>query len=412
MLKLKAGNGPVMRAAEAGDTKAVISKEEKLVHLSGGTFSEETKDDTVFRVYEQSEYYRSGLVSVENAQHVGYEVLNPNVGSINADGTVERKGDGILKVLVHTPPVKRLVKFDFRTQDDELFQPKEFVDTVDGSLVDHIRNIVDSRINDTMTMSQHGRFYTTQDHANKIYVRNPDLWCADIDRTCISPWNSNGGVRKAGVLITPRHVYNADHYKYPVGTIVRFVGMDGTVYDRTVIGRSVDDDQDIAIYTLDSDLPAAVTPCRMMPPETLPQDGPYEGTYMRNNLYSRPPALALDQEEKAIIVDYLIRGKFQFPEDPVRLIFSEEIVVGDSGNPAFLLVEQEGVITPILITIWTFGNAGIGFATAGNTDLINQKIVETDTQAGVSAVDDPTWPNANGHYQVKEADFSAFPNYA
>lgn len=39
-------------------------------------------------------------------------------------------------------------------------------------------------------------------------------------------------------------------------------------------------------------------------------------------------------------------------------------------------------------------------------------IVDADTQAGASSVDDPTWPNAGGHYQVKGADFSAFPNYA
>lgn len=43
---------------------------------------------------------------------------------------------------------------------------------------------------------------------------------------------------------------------------------------------------------------------------------------------------------------------------------------------------------------------------------LNQMIEMADTQAGVSGVDDPSWPNAAGHYQVKEADFSAFPNYA
>jgi hypothetical protein len=38
-------------------------------------------------------------------------------------------------------------------------------------------------------------------------------------------------------------------------------------------------------------------------------------------------------------------------------------------------------------------------------------IVTSDAQAGVTTVDDPTWPNAGGHYQLAPADFSAYPNF-
>ena len=45
-------------------------------------------------------------------------------------------------------------------------------------------------------------------------------------------------------------------------------------------------------------------------------------------------------------------------------------------------------------------------------EAVEALITNADAQAGVSSVDDQNWPNSGGHYQVKQADFSAYPNYA
>jgi len=66
----------------------------------------------------------------------------------------------------------------------------------------------------------------------------------------------------------------------------------------------------------------------------------------------------------------------------------------------------------ILITVWTYGGAGGGTPVAQFIPTLNQMIVDADTQAGVSSVDNVAWPNSGGHYQLKQADFSDFPDYS
>ena len=62
--------------------------------------------------------------------------------------------------------------------------------------------------------------FTTQDHANGIYVRNPNCWAADLDLTGVSPWNSRSGALRAGVAISPRDVLTSEHYPLQVGDTI------------------------------------------------------------------------------------------------------------------------------------------------------------------------------------------------
>ena len=120
------------------------------------------------------------------------------------------------------------------------------------------------------------------------------------------------------------------------------------------------------------------------------------GSYLVNNTDNRPAALLLDQEEKALIGDWRGGGGYYYPTDADRLIFSEQVISGDSGNPSFLIVNDELV----LVTVWTYGGAGSGTPVADFIADINTMIATADTQAGVST-----------GYTVTEADFSAFPTY-
>ena len=99
--------------------------------------------------------------------------------------------------------------------NEEVIQPFSF------SL--HCSKQIDDLLDESMSMEVNGRVYTSQDHATSGYMRNEDLWCKDLDLTCISPWNSSGGHKKAGTLVTPRHVIGAAHYEYSIGAVVRFV---------------------------------------------------------------------------------------------------------------------------------------------------------------------------------------------
>ena len=116
-------------------------------------------------------------------------------------------------------------------------------------------------------------------------------------------------------------------------------------------------------------------------------------TYLANEQV-KTACLGLDQEEKALIIDWNSFGGMRNPTDPNRLIFHENKISGDSGNPAFIIVDGELV----LMTVWTYGGAGGGTAVANYISGINTMIATADTQAGVST-----------NYTVTEADFSTFP---
>ena len=261
---------------------------------------------------------------------------------------------------------------------------------LDISLSTHCSQQIDGLLDEFMSMEVNGKIFTSQDHASSTYVRNPDLWCSDLDITCASPWNSSGGHKRAGTLVTPRHVIGAAHYEYSVGAVVRFVEKDGTVHDRTVTGKARHPDYsphipDLTIYTLDSDLPDTIKPCAVMPSDYT--------SYLVNEQV-KTACLGLDQEEKALIIDWNSGGRMRTPTDPNRLIFHENKISGDSGNPAFIIVDGELV----LMTVWTWGGAGGGTAVADYISDINGMISTADTQAGIST-----------NYTVTEADFSTFP---
>ncbi len=240
-----------------------------------------------------------------------------------------------------------------------------------------------------MSIEVNGKVFISQDHATRGYMRNEDLWCADLDLTGLSPWNSSGGHKKAGTLITPRHVIGAAHYEYSVGTVVRFVEKDaGVVHDRTVVGKvrhpkCKNYNPDLTIYTLDSDLPSTIKPYSVLPSDY--------SKYFDNIYKSKIPCIGFDQEEKALIIDWANGGRMRTPTDSKRRISHESKIKGDSGNPAFLIFNGKLV----LMTVWTFGGAGGGTPIAKHIADINDMIATADTQAGVTT-----------NYTVTEADFS------
>ena len=253
----------------------------------------------------------------------------------------------------------------------------------------HCSKQIDDLLDESMSIDVNGKVYISQDHAASSYMRNEDLWCGDLDITCVSPWNSSGGHKKAGTLVTPRHVIGAAHYEYSVGAVVRFVEKDDTVHDRTVTGKARHPNYkphypDLTIYTLDSDLPSTITPCNVMPSNY--------SDYLDNTSGIKIPCLGLDQEEKALIIDWHVGGRMRTPTDSKRRIFHENKIGGDSGNPAFLVFEGELV----LVTVWTYGGAGGGTPVADHISDINAMITTADTQAGVST-----------NYTVTEADFDS-----
>jgi hypothetical protein len=271
---------------------------------------------------------------------------------------------------------------------------------------------VDTRI-EALEPASSLRFFTQQDHSNKAYVRNPEVWCNDIDSiTAISPWNSTQGRHRAGTLISPQHLLFAAHYQLGVGASVRFVTKDNQLVERTVIARKTlagyssngrkDYSKDITIGLLNEPLHADIDGIHFV--KVLPDDwsnylGPMD--YYSFDSDEAMPALCLDYEEKALITDvrrFSTYVSFTTPASESRRAYYESKIVGDSGNPALLLLNSPGGSAElVLLNVWTFGGAGSGASVYENKAEINKIMSDLEAQKGF-----------NHGYQLTEYDFRGF----
>jgi hypothetical protein len=229
--------------------------------------------------------------------------------------------------------------------------------------------------------------FSTLNHAQMVYARNPKCWISDIfpKLTGISPYNTWDGQRGAGCPLTPRHIITAQHFRPPDGTIIRFVGMNGEVVQRTMLyGQSAPgygsgglNWPDFAIYVLDSDLPEWVMPFKI-PAENLDYFLPIE-SLSQSTVF----VFGTDQQKRALLFELWERPEpakffnFKFPANLQKRAFWRNPVVGDSGSPYFIIFDGE----PILLGVLT----GAACTRLTNQrDTINQMIRSRDAASEIS----------------------------
>ena len=210
---------------------------------------------------------------------------------------------------------------------------------------------VDDRLVNTMCSC----FYVNYNQSGVLngLVKNPSNWAHDVDLSCVSPWNGWHANYEAGVLITRRHVLFAKHYIFQHGEGNRqiyFRPKSGGVYSASVIATNASLHTDIAVALLSEDVPETISSAFILPSDYADYISSGNGL----------PMLTLDFQEKTLVHDVVsfpssagnISAKY--PVNPLRIVHAEPIVVGDSGNPRFLLVDT----IPILVsTLWTGPNS-------------------------------------------------------
>ncbi len=254
------------------------------------------------------------------------------------------------------------------------------------SMVTDAINAVDSRLAVAASVEDSIKIFSIQDHENGLYFRNSYVWTGDVDLTCISPWNSDGGKNKAGTLITPQHIVFAAHYKIAVGSTIRFVTQDDEVIERKLVGYTVAPEYsphwpDYVIGVLEeipeSDtgnaVPDSITSTYYLPDNFDAYLNQYVSSY-------QIPAFVLDQEEKALItnVSGLAEGSnmasYTYPTGD-RYDYYEDQIGGDSGDPGFLIIDGKLV----LLEVRTYGGPGSGTSQTLMKHSI-QDIINVDNQ--------------------------------
>lgn len=366
--------------------------------LSSGGSSTVEKADGTFSRHVNSSYRWSGRVLVSGVTETPvFESLDPDIGTVDQYGVVTRVGSGLARILYTTGGFTGRALVACGQSDSGT------VDIFTGWVADTFGERCTTYLDGLLAGKNPATdkaLFTTQNHGTKTYVRNPSCWLAEVAAglTCISPWNSAGGVLQAGTAVTDQHIVLAPHFIYGLGTIVRFVDEYGNVAERSVVGRAIHPDYvpyypDLAICTLNAPLPESIVPCKVLPPNW--------GNYLVNYVPGRLPCFVLDQEEKASArdVDFLADPiSFRKPVNAQRLAFYEDIIPGDSGNPAFILADDG---TLILTTVFTYGDAGSGTSVAAFREDLNAMIAAADAQAGLDT-----------GREVETYDLSGYPDFS
>lgn len=364
-----------------------LSKEERVTLISGDEDNEYTDQDKLMIGYTPAVYKTEEDVVVqditENNDVKEYESVDPEIATIDQNGKVTRVTDGEARIIVTGQYLKKGITVNVNETNEASYSV--FDRWADGSLAKELTDAIDLRIAGKDTSAK--TIFSTQNHSSQTYVRNTNCWAHGLDLTCISPWNSTGGHTRAGTLISPRHIIFAKHYQISTGATIRFIQEDGTVVNRTMTAKQSIAETDITIGVLDSDVPAGISFAKI-----LPQDWP---DYVPN-IEERVPSLVLDQQEKALVNDVNIADVnslfgFRSPVDAQRSIFYEDKIGGDSGNPAFFVINDELVI----LTCWWYGGAGSGPDIAYFKDQINTIMT-----------------SLGGGYQLTEIDLNSFTNFS
>lgn len=262
------------------------------------------------------------------------------------------------------------------------------------------KNIIPNHINISTSNRLFGKnpsidrdIYSYQDpYYNGIgqFIRNPSCWLNGIKNiSCFSPAQLSGynWRTKAGTLITTKHIILAEHFGIGIipgtGTPIIFVDENNNVVRRNIVASIEDpNNSDILISKLDNDVPPNIKIAKVLPPNFTDYfSGTVEG-YGQISFNPKLYAIGLDQEEKALLkilrTTNVLLGDTNIPSNdyatmnpsPLRFVnFFETIVVGDSGNPVFIIIDNELVI----ITTWYTSSSG-PFTSGNNYDLINNLI--------------------------------------
>ena len=145
-----------------------------------------------------------------------------------------------------------------------------------------------------------------------------------------------------------------------------------------------DTPSDLTIGILDSDVPTNIISYAKVLPDNY-------ADYIKTG--KGLPCIRFDQEEKALVGDVEEIASAKEPLSPIRSLFYEKLIGGDSGNPMFIIINNQ----PVILTVWTMGGGGDGTSITKFKNDINGRMRSLDYRAR----------NADT-YQLQEIDLSGF----
>jgi hypothetical protein len=198
------------------------------------------------------------------------------------------------------------------------------------------------------------RLFSGFTQATFSWIRNPASWVRVFNWTGVAAGiNGLGGVG-GGTLITRKHVLFAQHVPYPERPFdIFFVNKDSRTFAYKVTAIQQVAGTDIAIGTLDRDVDASLNVYRVLPDNWLQYVANKTETLSAMGITYRQtktvlPILYVDFEKKVSTADLteirMNKATVTPPSFEPARAWTEALVVGDSGNPIFVMLGNELVL--------------------------------------------------------------------
>lgn len=367
-------------------------------------------------------------------EDVTLENLTPLVAEIGEDLYVSRVAPGVARIRGTYGQYRNTLVLDMRTNGGATAKRLNSfkAGSIAKALSDPVVAIADP--------AKGTAYFSTYNHAGNSFVKNINCWAGNLDMTGVGLGTdihgSSFSSANRGAFITSRHWVGVRHYTvtHPTsaGTVgiatgnkIRAIDDSGTLHERTVIGTSAAlSTLDLVVATLDSPLPAGVTPLPIagswliQSPVQTGRTLSYFASglvyHVANNhnlklallqsVYSKSSATVFNSSSGHELFLISVLSNNAAVEIADALLGSPDLSPlysqgqsGDSGGPIMV----QGSSGPVLVTLWSysFGGYFIGYddgllpnamIASADADAVARGNLASPTSLTVTVAPDPT----------------------
>ncbi len=321
-----------------------------IINASASTQS--SSQDTNYAVYNnntiQSGYNFSTNLPLNISQPT-YISLYPSIAIIDNIGNTSYISNGTGSINIkNNKRIRNATYTSLQTMPSFFAQFNYFIS---GTLANHMSASMYSLIYGVTPSSESYNIFSYINENNKVYTRNLNLYCNNVDLTCI-PASRDGGTTGRGCLVTPDIVITAAHVG--AGSIYYFVDNNNTTVSASVSSSMGVGSTDILVVRLSSLVTGSVVPAKILPSNTFQQYT--TGSFNISNqalITKNIPIIQFNQFRTArigILYNFLTYDNFIVPPPTSSLFYPwwSPIIGGDSGNAYIANINN----MPVLLGTW------------------------------------------------------------
>ncbi|MBP6858977.1 MAG: hypothetical protein KBC33_04095 [Candidatus Pacebacteria bacterium] len=316
-----------------------------------------------------------------------YTSVNPSIGTVDQGGTTAYVSDGTAQFNVRYRNLTKAVKCPF--SDSGVSSAAFSGMYASSSLAAHILDTMDDRLTGITPSNTTQRIYSSYNDTTHTYTRNTNLFIADVDLTSIPATRGTVGPSTGdGFLVAPDIMVQAKHVAHANGTVYWFVDDSNNAVSTTQVGRTDISGTDMTVIRV-SPAVTGVSFAKILPS--------YINTKITSTAlnYANVPMVYQRQDRSLYIGAFKWHQSYDgydmtraYDDSSPFYDWFSDIIGGDSGNPAFLVINDE------LVALGSWSNSSNGWSLNENKATIEAAMT------GLGSA-----------YSLTEANLSAFPTF-